>query len=436
MRTVSARADGRDHCGRYPSHPDFGKAQCSIGGGGGTLFTAPTGGSTQVIEDTGKRLKLKKIPKLPDMGKLSDVAIILLVLKTLDNFAPAFPPDGFGITEYHANEQPSGRGYVLMDNIQFDAYKAANKFADVIFPILIAISTRPSITAMQGQNAAGAKEDVMKFVYVYSGGGIPGKRYLNTKYVFDFLNGQFGKLRDGIKQVEKNVAAFETARQEYNAQQNINAQTLAMWSDAQSTEYAAIESILALSKDSKSIMDTVAAAVVAVGRQKASEKIDEAVKSTQDSIKNFFKLGSKAAPQIDKQSSLYRKALGRFQVAFAFSAPPGGGTTKTIPTAMAGMKGLSAMNFDFNTVLKFGGIALLAFGVMKKNKVMMGAGVAAAGLGWYRGRQTYSAPPVQQNTGPVANPVQRALLNLNAQRRPGAKINPIVLYTMLKNAQN
>lgn len=382
MRVLS-RAGGRDSCGRYPSHPHFGNPQCSIGTGG-SVYVTPTGGSTQVIEDTGKRLKLKKIPKLPDMGKLSDVAIVLLVLKTLDNFAPAFPADGFGMTEYHANEQPSGRGYVLMDSIQFDAYKASNKFADIIFPILIGISTRPSITKMQGEST-NAKEDVMKFIYSYSGGGIPGKRYLNTKYVFDFLNEKFGQLRQGISEVEKNVSAFNKIRESYNAKDSVDAQTLAMWSDATSAEYAAIESLLALSKDSSSIMDVVAKAVVAIGSQKAADKIEEAKKNASESIKNFFKMGAKAAPQIDKQSNAFQKGLMSFQKSFVAAQPQGGKTVQfiSIPTGSA----LAGLGVDFGDVsggiFKVAAAGVIGYAIAKRKPLIgiLGGVLAAAAFG-------------------------------------------------------
>jgi len=130
----------------------------------------PTGGNTQVIEEKKGRLKLKKIPKLPDFSELSDAGIILLLVKVVDNFKPAFPPDGYGITENHSSDTPSGRGYILFSDIQFDAYSAANKFSNIIFPLLIAISNRPSIKAMMaGQNPSDS--DLMKFIYAFAAAG-------------------------------------------------------------------------------------------------------------------------------------------------------------------------------------------------------------------------------------------------------------------------
>lgn len=102
------------------------------------------------------------------------------------------------------------------------------------------------------------------------------------------------------------------------------------------------------------------------------------------------------------------------------------------------MAGLKGMPMNINTILKYGGLAILALGAVKRNKGMIGAGIAAAGFGWYRDRQDtgYSAIPQQKPQGPQANPVQQTLLQIQAQRKATNKINPILLYTMLKNAQN
>jgi len=379
---------------------------CNTGG-----TSSPTG-DTKVIEEKKDRIKVKKIPKIPNPSDLSDIGLVLLVLKILDNFKPAFPQDGFGITELHANEVPSGRNYTLMSDIQFDAYSAANKFSSIIFPLLIAISKRPSITSLQGQGNV-SDTDLMKFIYAYSGGGIPGKRYLNIKFLYDMLDTNFGKLREGITQVENNVKAFDSIREKYNAQSDVNAQTLSMWMDAYSAEYKAIESLLALSKDSKSIMDVVAKAVVQIATQKASEAIpttEDASKAIQNAAKKFFNFGAKTGPQIDKQSNSYRKALDRFQTSFAFSAPPGGGTIQSISTGFAGMDDIEFSDVS-GMVFKVVAAGVVGYAIAKRKPLIgiLGGALAVAAFGenlFGSPKKVQAAP--QSKPQPLPMPIYRA----------------------------
>lgn len=393
-----------------------------VGGGEGLLIV--TGGNTPppppVVEVTKERVKIKKVPKLPNIDELSDIGIVFLMVKILDQFRIAFPgkivevngvriSDETGIDEGMCSQATESYNCPeLKTTKQHDYVSASGKFASAIFPILIAINTsRPSMKEDEAAPAISG-EDTMKFVYAYSQGGLAGRRYINTKFLYDMLDSKISQTKEVFPLIASNIEAFNESRAAFNSNTDVNAKALADWSDVNSDEYRAMTAILASSKAAKTAKQAVIGALAEVARYKASQAAEEVKDSAKKELIKFFKWGSKAGSIIQKNNQRLILGLNNFQSAFAASQPPGGTLANmidigryTTTAALAGLKGLSEMNTS--NLLKYAGLAMLGLGAVKKNWYLAGAGAVAAFIGY---RQSAAAAT------PAATPPKYALRRL------------------------
>ncbi len=221
--------------------------------------TTPT--STDFVDASGKRLKVKPLPEAPKIPQLSNVAIIFILKKIWDQFAPVFPPNGYGIQETMDTTVTVSSSAIPFENDkQYDAFAASGKFMSTAIPLVHALYERPQIKALIKKFAGdkgGEQIDVMKVIYGYLGAGYAGKRYLNRKYFYDLLKKEmfdrfdqevkYGGFSGTPEDLLKNAASFyQKERQAYNALKTYDAQVLAQWVGSNEAEKNLYNTMLAL----------------------------------------------------------------------------------------------------------------------------------------------------------------------------------------------
>ncbi len=444
---VSSRADGRDSCGRYPDHPYYGNPQCSIGiPSGGTITSGPTGTPTggtvtDFVDASGKRIKVKPLPEAPKIPQLSNVAIIFILKKIWDQFAPVFPPDGYGIQETMDTTVTVSSAAIPFDSDkQYDAFAASSKFMSLAIPLVHALYERPQIKALIKKFAGdqgGGDIDVMKVVYGYLGAGYAGKRYLNRKYFYDLLKtNMFDKLGDEIKyggfsgtpkEVLENAAKFyQQERAAYNALKTYDAQVLAQWVGSNEAEKNLYNTMLALEAQSDDLiamgMTALSGAVKnkvkgwfglnglgAVTRKMKPEKeadyakaaskayslaqkIDAATTALRTATQNFNKAYASAKPPFD---SVPKWTLGSSQNFVAYQPPP---ILPGVPqTGLAGFKDMDISS----AVFKASALGLVGFSIAKKKPLL---GILAGVLTFAAFKDIFDAPAAPAPQIPQAPP--------------------------------
>lgn len=413
----------------------YGGSSCLIYGGP----TTPAAGS-DFVEVGKNQIKLKKLPPLPAIPKLSDIGIMLLLKEIWRQFKPVFPADGFGIQEGMMDERDitvsaPGTWVPWTSNLQEQAWIASTKFIGLALPLLHAMYERPKIKELMAkQGGDGPKVDVMKIIYAFCG-GVPGNAYLNRKYLYDFIQKEMLSHLDkeisyeqwGIKIISttpdkliKEVSVlYQKEREAYNALKTADSQALEQWVKADSAEKAYYDTILALTKDLNEIQKVGLSALarLAVARQMAGNKsflnglsaVRKVKEWTEADYPKAYAKALSLGAKIEAATGQLKTSLYNFNKAFE-EAKPSGATTKSwyeiwstspertfypeLKTAgLSGLKGLSEMNTG--SLLKYAGIALLGYGALKKNWMIAGAGAVAAFIG-YRQSAPTAAPAAQQ----------------------------------------